>query len=66
MGKPQWVHLDGIMSSMISHEYSRLPIANIKLNTEISLGTEFEDKSRDAISLGYLSGIRIMPPKSIF
>lgn len=35
-----------------------LTYSKYKLNTEISLGTEFEDKSRDVISLGYLSGIR--------
>ena len=35
-----------------------LTYSKYKLNTEISLGTEYEDKSIDFISLGYLSGIR--------
>lgn len=35
-----------------------LTYSKYNLNTAISLGTEYEDKSTDLISLGYLSGIR--------
>lgn len=35
-----------------------LTYSKYKLNTGVSLGTEFPDKTKDFISLGYLSGIR--------
>lgn len=35
-----------------------LTYSKYRLRTDVSLGTEFEDKSKELISLGYLSGIR--------